>query len=169
MLPSSSCFFFPLPSICLQGEETFCHECRLWTTSQSLAIELHSAVKQISANSHSGISHDCVRSSKHPADPTQTLLTANSPLLLFFPCLKHDTKQDYSKPGKGELKATLDIYRHLRSVLWEYGAEMKRCMRCCKSRNKIYSQHHFCWQTSSICSCLLQVRFILFSIWFQWN
>ncbi len=89
-------FFFPLPSICLQGEETFCHECRLWTTSQSLAIELHSAVKQISANSHSGISHDRVRSSKHPADPTQTLLTANSPLLLFFPCLKHDKKQDYS-------------------------------------------------------------------------
>ncbi len=127
----------PLPSICLQGEETFCHECRLWTTSQSLAIELHSAAKQISANSHSGISHGCVRSSKHPADPTQTFLTANSPLLLFFPCLKHDKKQEYSKPRKGELKATLDIYRHLRSVLWEYSADMKRCMRCCKSSNKM--------------------------------
>lgn len=105
--------FSPLPSICLQGEETCCHECRLWTTSQSLAIELHTAAKQISANSHSGISHGCVRSSKHAGDPIQSLLTANSPLLLFFPHLKHDKMQDYAKPPKGELRATLDIYRRV--------------------------------------------------------
>lgn len=105
--------FSSLPSICLQGEETCCHECRLWTTSQSLAIELHTAAKQISANSHSGISHGCVRSSKHAGDPIQSLLTANSPLLLFFPHLKHDKMQDYAKPPKGELRATLDIYRRV--------------------------------------------------------
>jgi len=69
----------PPPPVCLQGEERLCHECRLWTTSRSLPIELHSTVKQTSAviptqESHS---HGYVRSRK---GPDTLMMMANAPV-----------------------------------------------------------------------------------------